>query len=73
MGRKVRVAEVYASRAAADADRSWREQQVHAYAGFLRTSRIPMPNYSVSPIRRADLPRGWQPLPALGFLHGQRI
>jgi hypothetical protein len=73
MGRRTRIAEIHASRAAADADRSWREQQVRAYAGFLRSSSMPVPNYSVSPIRRADLPRKWQPLPALGFLRGQLI
>ncbi|WP_426954734.1 hypothetical protein [Muricoccus radiodurans] len=73
MGRKVRVAEIFPSRAAADADRNWREQQVRAYAGFLRGESQPVPNYSVSPIRRTDLPRGWRPLPALGFLRGQLI
>jgi hypothetical protein len=73
IGRKTRIAEIYASRAAADADRNWREQQVRAYAGFLRSSSMPVPNYSVSPIRRADLPRSWRPLPALGFLRGQFI
>lgn len=73
VGRKTRVAEIYPSRAAADADRNWREQQVRAYAAFLRSSSVPLPNYSVSPIRRADLPRSWRPLPALGFLHGQVI
>lgn len=73
VGRKSRVAEIYASRAAADADRQWREQQVRAYAGFLRSSSMPVPNYSISPIRRADLPRSWRPLPALGFLRGQLI
>lgn len=73
IGRKTRVAEIYPSRAAADADRNWREQQVRAYASFLRNSSMPVPNYSVSPIRRADLPRSWRPLPALGFLHGQFI
>jgi len=73
VGRKTRVAEIYASRAAADADRVWREQQVRAYAGFLRSSSMPVPNYSVLPIRRSDLPRSWRPLPALGFLRGQFI
>lgn len=73
VGRKTRIAEIYPSRAAADADRNWREQQVRAYAGFLRSSSLPVPNYSVSQIRRADLPRSWRPLPALGFLRGQMI
>ncbi|WP_376091643.1 hypothetical protein ACE7GA_22125 [Roseomonas sp. CCTCC AB2023176] len=73
VGRKTRVAEIYASRAAAQADRDWREQQVRAYAGFLRSSGAAVPAYVVSPIRRADLPRSWRPLPALGFLRGQLI
>ena len=73
VGRTNRVAEIYPSRLAALADRAWREQQVSAYAAFLRTSRQPAPRYSVAPIRRADLPRSWRPLPALGFLRGQFI
>lgn len=73
VGRRTRVAEIFPSRAAADADRHWREQQVRAYAHFLRSSSMPLPNYSVSTIRRADLPRGWRPLPALGFLRGQLV
>lgn len=73
VGRKTRIAEIYGSRAAADADRNWREQQVLAYAGFLRSSSMPVPNYTVSSINRADLPRSWRPLPALGFLRGQFI
>jgi len=71
VGRTHRVAEVYGSRVAAIADRTWREQQVRAYESFLRSARRPVPVYSVTPIRRADLPRKWKPLPALGFLHGQ--
>ncbi len=73
IGRTNRVAEVFSNRAAALADRAWREQQVMAYASFLRTSRQPAPNYTVRPIRRAELPRSWRPLPALGFLHGKLI
>jgi hypothetical protein len=71
VGRKVRVADIYPNRAAALADRAWREQQVMAHRYFLRTCRQPSPCYSVAPIRRTDLPRGWRPLPALGFLRGQ--
>jgi hypothetical protein len=70
VGKASRVAEIYPSRAAALADRDWREQQVRAYAAFLRSCRRPVPLYSVAPIRRADLPRRWRPLPALGFLQG---
>jgi hypothetical protein len=71
VGKTHRVAEVFSSRSAALADRTWREQQVRAYEAFLRAARQPVPHYSVTPIRRADLPRKWRPLPALGFLHGQ--
>ena len=72
-GRTRRIAEIYASRDAALADQAWREQQVRAYASFLRSSRQPVPNYSVAPIKRSDLPRSWSPLPALGFLRGRFI
>jgi hypothetical protein len=73
IGRTSRVAEVFTSRLAALADQAWREQQVKAYANFLRSSRQPTPSYSVRPIRRADLPRAWRPLPALGFLQGKLL
>jgi hypothetical protein len=73
VGRTTRVAEIFSSRLAALADQAWREQQVRAYAHFLRTARQPAPIYSVKPIRRADLPRSWRPLPALGFLHGKFV
>lgn len=71
VGKTHRVADVYGSRMAALADRTWREQQVRAYESWLRNARQPVPYYSVTPIRRADLPRKWKPLPALGFLRGQ--
>ena len=73
LGRVNRIADIYPNRHAALQDRDWREQQVSAYAGFLRGSRQPVPRYSVAPIRRADLPKAWQPLPALGFLRGQFV
>ncbi len=73
VGRTTRVAEIFSSRLAALADQAWREQQVKAYAHFLRTARQPAPIYSVQPIRRADLPRSWRPLPALGFLRGKFV
>lgn len=73
VGRRSRIAEVFRSRAQALDDRAWRDQQVKAYADWLVRARQPIPNYSVTPIRRADLPRKWQPLPALGFLRGQMI
>ncbi len=38
-----------------------------------RTARQPGPNYTVAPVRRADLPRGWKPLPALGFWRGKFV
>lgn len=72
-GRTTRIAEIFSSRLTALADQAWREQQVRAYAGFLCTSRQPPPRYTVRRIRRADVPRGWRPLPALGFLHGKFI
>lgn len=72
-GRQDRVAEVFRSRDAALADRAWRAQQVRAYQDFLTRARQPVPHYSVAPIRRADLPRQWRPLPALGFLRGQFV
>jgi hypothetical protein len=55
------------------ADQAWREQQVKAYASFLRNSLQPTPSYSVKPIKRSDLPKTWRPLPALGFLHGKLL
>jgi hypothetical protein len=73
IGRTTRVAEIFSNRMAALADQAWREQQVRAYAGFLRNSRQPTPRYSVRPIKRADLPRAWRPLPALGFLQGKFV
>ena len=73
VGRASRVAEIYPSRERALADRAWREQQIRAYAGLLQSCRQPAPLYTVAPIRPADLPRAWKPLPALGFLRGQFI
>lgn len=73
IGKQSRVANIYPSRAAALEDRAWREQQVAAHTTFLNGSRQPPPRYSVTPMRRADLPRGWKPLPALGFLRGQFV
>lgn len=72
-GRKSRVANVYRHRLAALEDRAWRAQQVSAYEDFLRRSQQPVPHYSVAPIRRADLPKKWTPLPALGFLRGEFV
>ncbi len=73
VGRKHRVAEIFRNRTAALQDREWRAEQVRAYLDFLERARQPVPFYSVTPIRRADLPRKWTPLPALGFLRGQII
>jgi hypothetical protein len=71
LGRVTRIAELYPNRTAALADRDWRQQQATDYAAFLRTARQPVPNYSVTPVKRADIPKTWRPLPALGFLHGK--
>jgi hypothetical protein len=73
IGKTSRVAEIYPTRKAALADRAWREQQVQSYANLLEGCRQSMPRYSVVPMRRADLPRQWKPLPALGFLRGQFV
>ena len=73
MGKRHRVAEVFRNRTAALADMAWRTQQVQAYVDFLRRNEQPVPQYSLAPIRRTDLPRQWKPLPALGFLRGQFI
>jgi len=70
-GRVMRIAEIYPSRNAAIADQVWRESQVRAYAGFLENAAQPAPFYTVKPIHRAELPRRWKPLPALGFLNGK--
>ena len=56
IGRTNRVAEIYPTRMAALADRSWREQQVRAYAGFLSTCKQPAPRYSVAPRPRRRPP-----------------
>ncbi len=70
IGRVIRIAEVFPSRALALNDQAWRETQVRAYANFLERTEQPVPRYMIRPIRRTDLPRRWKPLPALGFLHG---
>jgi len=72
-GRRHRIAEVFRSRAKALEDRAWRAAQVQAYRDFLIRSEQPVPVYSVTPIKRSDLPRKWVPLPALGFLRGQFV
>ncbi|WP_025319069.1 hypothetical protein [Granulibacter bethesdensis] len=73
VGRRRRIAEIFPSRDAALQDRDWRIQQVRSYTGFLRSCRQPLPSYTVAPIRRADLPKAWRPVPALGFLRGEFI
>ncbi|MBU6448149.1 MAG: hypothetical protein KGQ26_00855 [Rhodospirillales bacterium] len=70
IGRVIRIAEVFPSRALALNDQAWRETQVRAYATFLERTEQPAPRYMIRPIRRTDLPRRWKPLPALGFLRG---
>lgn len=70
-GKKHQVASIYAQRNAAEADCAWRQQQVHSYTSFLQKSNQPIPHYSITPISRAELPKNWRPLPALGLLYGQ--
>ncbi len=71
IGRVVRVADIHPSHTRAEADRAWREQQVRAYLGFLQRCEQPVPRYTIRAMTRAQLPRGWRPLPALGFLNGR--
>jgi hypothetical protein len=73
IGRAERIAEIHSNRLAALNDRAWRERQVAAYKSLLDWAKQPLPRYSVAPIRRADLPRSWRPLPALGFLRGHFV
>ncbi|MGC8526764.1 hypothetical protein [Acidiphilium sp.] len=71
IGRVVRIADIHASHTRAQADQIWREQQVRAYLGFLQRCELPVPRYTIRSMSRAQLPRGWRPLPALGFLNGR--
>jgi hypothetical protein len=73
VGRTDRIAEIYRSRDAALEDRAWRAAQVRAYEHLFARTKDPAPRYSVVPIRRADIPRAWSPLPALGFLRGRFV
>lgn len=73
VGKTDRIAEIYRSRDAALEDRAWRSAQVRAYEHLIARTRQPAPRYSVVPIRRADIPRAWSPLPALGFLRGSFV
>ncbi len=73
LGTQRRIAEVFPSRARALAEREWREREVMAYLHLLAANAQPVPQYSVAPVRRSDLPRKWRPLPALGFLRGQFV
>jgi hypothetical protein len=70
IGRVVRIADIHASHTRALADQMWREQQVRAYLSFLQRCEQPIPRYTVRSMSRSQLPRGWRPLPALGFLNG---
>jgi hypothetical protein len=72
LGTQRRIAEIFPSRAHALADCAWREAEVAAYLHLLRGTGQPVPRYLVAPMRRADLPKSWRPLPALGFLHVAR-
>jgi len=73
VGKADRIAEIYRSRDAALEDRAWRSAQVRAYEHLIARTGQPAPRYSVAPIRRADIPRAWSPLPALGFLRGSFV
>ncbi|MBO1360938.1 MULTISPECIES: hypothetical protein [Acetobacter] len=71
IGRTRKVANIYPTREAALTDCAWRRDQVRAYAHFLEQSPDPAPTYHIAPIHRAELPKGWKPMPALGVLHGR--
>lgn len=71
IGPVVRIADIHMTHAHAEADRLWREQQVKAYLGFLEGHEQPVPRYTIRPMSRAQLPRGWRRMPALGFLNGR--
>ncbi|GBQ83212.1 hypothetical protein AA0535_0189 [Asaia krungthepensis NRIC 0535] len=70
-GRKSRIANVHATREAAQADCAWRSRQVQEYRQFLASEQRAPLRYDVRQIARAELPKSWSPLPALGFLRGQ--
>lgn len=67
-GHRSRIANVHASKEAAEADRVWRSQQVHEYRHFLASEQKAPLRYELKQIARAELPKSWTPLPALGFL-----
>ncbi|RUT24657.1 hypothetical protein C0V97_15300 [Asaia sp. W19] len=70
-GRKSRIANIHASHEAAWADCAWRSRQVQEYRAFLAAEQKAPLRYDVRQIRRAELPKSWSPLPALGFMRGQ--
>lgn len=72
-GKRTIIANIYATRQEAEADRQWRIGQVRAYILFLQSEKQNIPVYRVEKIRRSDLPRNWTPLPALGMLRGRSI
>ncbi|EHH68266.1 hypothetical protein [Gluconobacter morbifer] len=72
-GKRRVIADLHLSREAAEADCQWRMAQVRAYARFLISEQQPPPAYMVERIRKTDLPRRWEPLPALGMLRGRFI
>ena len=73
VGKTDRIADIYRTRDDALNDRAWRTAQVRAYEHLIVRTRQPVPRYSVVQIRRADIPRAWSPLPALGFLRGRFV
>ncbi|UMM08311.1 hypothetical protein MKW11_14145 [Gluconobacter frateurii] len=72
-GKRTVIADIHLSRDAAESDCQWRASQVRAYAHFLMGEQQPPPSYHVRRIARAELPRRWAPLPALGMLRGRFI
>ncbi|WP_025841630.1 endonuclease/exonuclease/phosphatase family protein [Asaia platycodi] len=70
-GRRSRIANVHVSHEAAEADCAWRSRQVREYRQFLASEQKAPLRYEMRQIARAEIPKGWSPLPALGFLRGQ--
>ncbi|QDH18078.1 hypothetical protein E3D00_09565 [Swingsia samuiensis] len=72
-GKRNVIANVYILKEKAEADCHWRTSQVRVYSSFLRSEQQIIPRYWVKKIKKAELPKRWSPLPALGILRGKMI
>lgn len=70
-GQRSRIANVHLTQEAARADCDWRSRQVREYRHFLAAEQKASLRYDIRQIGRAELPRRWVPMPALGFLRRQ--